>query len=473
VPHKNIKNKKKTKASNRLSLIIVILLLTVFLALFYTLNFWLSSFKTKNVTPESSLSTPTQETVSSTVPVSLSFSSFQTERQPNERFFSFSDLFSNTAYIDEGATNLTYDVSAMVFTFAPHYTWQELGSCSSLPAECGAVDRLSKEQVYGPLCRDPKHCLSLETGQILYNGKKLALPTTEPLINFSLGLFGQRWLIGGVKVISEKEYEPVVWWFDGANFEPLDFKGYNDQAPRSPYRGYLAFGGWPDNIFIVYSAKDGLAWQVRGQEIIDLSRYFSFRVNNGGFEPSIIGAKQSHQTVWYVFDHSASQPRLLKYWQNENKWIEGSLDLSSNLPTGTVAAIFSLEKAEPLILRAKIINQEGEASLWLLKDDGFIAPSSTAQVTSVDLTGSGNSNSNIQADITGVIVAELMGGWSGFKEQILLSPDGQKWLPIKIGERFDFTPQASHLFWRWQVEKNDYPEQSPCLKKININYFRK
>ena len=467
--YNNTKNQKKTKVSSNLKLTTIILLLIVLLALGYSFSLWLSSSKTKNLASEPTPVSSPKEKVSST-PLAPSYPTSETRRKPNERFFSFSDLFSSTAWIDGGATTLVHDRSAMVFTFAPNYTWENLGSCANLPAECEAVD--NQQQVDGPLCRNRKHCLSLKAGQLLYNGKPLSLPT-EPLINLSIGLFGQRWLVGGVKVISEEEYQPLVWWFDGTKFEPLDFKGYHDQPSHSSYQGYLAFGGWPDNVFIVYSARDGLAWQVRDQEIIDLSRYFSFRVNNGGFEPSIIGAKQDHQTVWYVFDHSASQPRLLKYWQNENQWIEGSLDLSLNLPTGTVAAIFSLEKAEPLILRAKLINQEGEASLWLFKDNGFIAPSSTAQVTSVDLTGSSNSNPNIKPDLTGAVMVELMGGWSGFKEQILLSPDGQEWLPVKVGERLDFTPPASHLFWRWQVEKNDYPEQSPCLKKININYFRK
>jgi len=70
------------------------------------------------------------------------------------------------------------------------------------------------------------------------------------------------------------------------------------------------------------------------------------------------------------------------------------------------------------------------------------------------------------------MVANVLGGWSGIDQQWSLSADGQYWQTVKVGERINFSKPVEQLWWRWQVSSSTNQWQSPCLKKITINYYR-
>ena len=449
-----MKRKARRKNKKRLylrKLIFIIIGLLVLILLFGGGYLWL---RRHEIAP-SSVSAPTTKTGANN------------NAQSPEYWTSFTDLFSGTAWLDQSQTTLAHDTSGMVLTFAPDLEWQKLGNCQdpNIGAICQQIDEANRKNEAGPHCLTDGRCLSLQDGQIIYQKKVVPLPVTsdEQLVNVAITPLGERWIVVGVKVIAPEQYQPLAWWFDGSNFSVI-----NLASKVSNYLGQLAIGGSPDNFLILYSAEDGLAWQVRGDEIRDISYYFGFRVNNHGFKPAILQVNLNDDILWFVFDRSASQARLLKFWQNGSPWIEAMTNLSSKLPVPSSAAIFTVNSLTPLTLRAKLVDMEGQSSVWLLTDKGFILPSPAGQVTSVNLT----SYSVAKAKIVGAKVADMLGGWSQFNNQLFLSTDGQTWQPVNLGQRINFPSPVDSLWWRWQVSPTANKQRSPCLKTITINYYR-
>lgn len=385
-----------------------------------------------------------------------------TTTAPVEYFSSFGDSFSGTAWLDQEKTTLTRDSSAMVFSFQPNFEWQSLGDCSKMTAECQLVDSsLAKDK----FCLKDK-CLYLEADRLIYNHQPLVLPLDNQtkLINLTVSLLADRWLIGGVQKIAEKQYQPLAWLFDGRSFEAVKLLDKIGQPVTSQYLGYLAAGGRAESFLVLYSAYDGLAWQVNGSEIRDLSHFFGIRINAGGFRPKIIYSEQGSDTTWYVFNQSAQPVRWLKFWQNKTAWIEGGLDLSKELPIDSQSAHFVANGQK---LLAKTVDSREQAKLWLVNDLGFIAPAN-GQIVSVSL----NTYDKVKPRIVGAILVDAIGGWSGIDQQWSLSADGQNWQNVELGQRLDFIQPAEELWWRWQVSSSTNQWQSPCLKKITINYYR-
>ncbi len=386
------------------------------------------------------------------------------DQQLTEYFASFSDLFSGTAWFDKSRTNLVRDPSAMVFTFQPNIKLIDLGSCSNLDSQCQSIDnQLESDHA----CIGQK-CLTIKNDQLFYQQKQLVLPVSRQakLLNLNISSLGNRWFVGGVQKLAEKNYQPLAWLFDGQEFTAVDLPSSDNQPVQSQYLGHLAAGGQADSFLILYSAYEGLAWQVNGSEVRNLSPFFGIRINAGGFRPQIIYTGQGKNTTWYVFNQANQPVRWLKFWQNGTDWIEGVLDLSNRLPADSQAAHF-LVKPFDNSLQAKIVNSQDQANLWSINDLGFIS-SDDNQVVSIDLTF----YDKIKPRIVGAMVANVLGGWSGIDQQWSLSADGQYWQTVKVGERINFSKPVEQLWWRWQVSSSTNQWQSPCLKKITINYYR-
>lgn len=384
--------------------------------------------------------------------------------KPVERFISFSDLFSGSARLDQQQTNLTRDPSAMVFTFKPNIQLTNLGDCSTATKQCQLIDyQLDSRQV----CLDGK-CLAVKGNQLIYQQRQLTLPNSDgaELINLDISSLKDRWFIGGVKKLAGERYQPLAWLFDGQKFVAINLLGSNGQPVKVKYLGYVAAGGQASNFLVLYSAYDGLAWQFNGPEMRDLSPFFGIRVNAGGFRPKIIYTGQGKNTTWYVFNQGDQPVRWLKFWQNGTDWIEGMLDLSDRLPIGSQSAHFLVDFATNN-LQAKIINSREQASLWSVNDLGFILPGS-GQVVSTNLIY----NDQVKPQIVGAVMADALGGWSGFEQEWSLSTDNQHWQTVTIGERLNFSKPAEQLWWRWRVLPSADQWRSPCLKMITINYFR-
>jgi len=383
-----------------------------------------------------------------------------------EYLSSFSDLFSGTAWLDLEQTNLTRDQVGMVFTFKPNIEWQFLGDCSIMESRCQEINVQPTKQQFC-LNNKAQNCLEIKNKQLIYQQRPLILPISdqERLVNLTVESFADRWLIAAVQKITEEQYQPKVWWFDGYDFKEIKLLDDVGKTVVSKYLGQMAIGGRTDSILILYSADDGLAWQVNGSEVRELSHFFGLRVNGGGFAPKIVYLGQGQDTVWYVFDQAGQQARLIKFWHNGTSWIEGGVDLTASLPSDSQAVYLTADSNNNLT--AKIIAGTGQASLWLMLDHGFIAPSSS-QVTSVNLTV----YDRVKPQIVGAVVAGAVGGWSGLANQWSLSTDGDNWQSVQLGQRLNFQQPVSQLWWRWQVQPNANAYLSPCLKMITINYYR-
>jgi len=388
----------------------------------------------------------------------------ETVNQSTEYFTSFSDLFSGTAWFDKSRTSLVRDPSAMVFTFQPNISLTNLGSCSNLHSQCQSIDnQLNINQV----CINKK-CLMIKNDQLIYQQKQVVLPVNgqAKLLNLSISPLGDRWFIGGVQQLAEKQYQPLAWLFDGQEFRVINLLASDNHPAQSQHLGYLSAGGQTNSFLILYSAYDGLAWQVNGSEVRDLSHFFGIRINVGGFRPKIIYTGQGKNTTWYVFNQGDQPVRWLKFWQNGTDWIEGVLDLSNRLPTDSQSAHF-LASIFDNSLKAKIVNNQGQAHLWLINDLGFIS-SGDGQIVSVNLAF----YNKVKPRIIGALVADALGGWSGFEQEWYLSVDGQHWQAVNIGERLDFSKPVEQLWWRWRVLPSTDQWQSPCLRMITVHYFR-
>lgn len=384
-----------------------------------------------------------------------------------EYFSSFSDSFSGTAWLDIDKTNLYRDGSAMVLTFPPRLEWQNQGDCQEQLSDCQNIDRFLADLNSQKLCHQ-NDCLQISQDKLIYNSRSLAWPGHLPLINAYINRFGDRWLVAGVRKIDDKQYQPLAWWFDGRDFQSINLPGKNSQLAKSEYLGQFGAGGSSGSLLILYSAYEGLAWQVEGGQVHDLSHLWGIRVNGGGFASAIVSIGQGNKTNWYVFNRGRGTPRWLKLWQNNTEWIEGVLDLSDSLPAGVPSISFlPISDSQPKFL-AKIVMADGQQQLWSFKDKGFDISQSVYQVYSADLTAYDRRPSQI----TRAAVVNPAGGWSGLKNGWFLSPDQQQWLAVDPGQMIVFSTTTSQLWWRWQVKPTQDNYQSPCLKIINLNYYR-
>lgn len=407
---------------------------------------------------------PQQTSFNSDIDNKLSVVAAEKTKKP-EYFTSFGDLFSSSAWVDKQQTTLFHDLSGMTLTFQPNIQWHQDGLCLDRPAECQVIEQSLKTsaQCFGD------NCLSVQNNTLFYREQLLALPpgTVGELVNLAVTRFDDRWLVTAVMKIEDDNYRPLIWWFNSGVFSVINLVDDQGNIAQSRYFGKIAVGGQADNLLLLYSAYDGLAWQIRGTEVKNLSYYFGLRVNAGGFYPKIINFQQDNETVWFVFNQNESPVRLLKFWQNGSGWIEGMLDLSEQLPRDSRSAYFMINWSDPNSLRAKITNLAGQSQLWTMRDNGFTVLSG-GQVTSVNLMVYNQD----KPQIIGALITDIVGGWSNFKDQWFLSVNGVDWLPIQLNQRLNFEQPTNQLWWRWQVGPGENRQQSPCLKKITINYFR-
>lgn len=378
-----------------------------------------------------------------------------------EYLASFSDLFSGVAWLDKQQTTLHQDLSATSLSLKPDVKVQLIGACSDLVKDC---QKISQSIISSPQCQG-SNCLTTKDNQLFYNQHPVILPggASQPITNLAIKAWSGQWLVAGVRVLANQRYQPVIWHFDGHDFQELKLASQNNQTLETSYLGHFGFGSNQDSLLILYSAYEGMAWQIKGAEIRDLSQLFGIRVNNGGFVPQIIASGQGGQIKWYVFDQSGQQARWLKFWQNGTDWIEGVADITASLPVGSRAAYADINQSTQL----KIVADNGQEQLYKIDDRGFLALADN-QATSVSLTAYDKNKPRI----VGAVIDSVVGGWSGFGGQWFFSTDGQKWQEVQIGQRLDFVSPVDNLWWRWRVKAGSDRQMSPYLKMITINYFR-
>lgn len=379
-----------------------------------------------------------------------------------EYYGSFSDIFSGMAWSDTEKTTLSYDGVAMSYSYKPNIFIEDLGSCSARPEDCLTVNNSFKIKN----CLNGQ-CLEIKNDRLFYNQQEKFPVDKEKISRLKIKVIGQRWLVAGVVSLADGDYRPTLWWFDGNNFDQIKLLLSNGQQPKTNYLGNFAIGSQNDQVLVLYSDPFGLAWQINGQEVRDISSFFNSRINNNGFNPEIISFNQDGDVNWYIFDRDQKRPMFLKFWQNGTKWIEGSRSLTEFLPEGVSALILRLNSNNQPEFLAKVLlgNQE---KLFKIKDQGFVALKDSVFVsknlTTYDLD---------KPDITRASISGLVGGWSGFEGQLSLSGDNKLWKKVNIGQEVLFSQTVDSLWWRLQIKANENIYSSPCLKMVSIDYYRR
>ncbi len=371
------------------------------------------------------------------------------EKEPTA---SFSDIFSSAAWFNEDETTLLRNDSAMTLTFEPKIKIEEAHGCPD--------SFIKNNNCLG------KNCLSIKDNQIFYNQKLVNLPANyQEILNLASQPVVDKWLIAGV-VKQGDSYRPLLWWFDGQDFLAISLPLVNNQPPTIRYLGNFGLGSSGRSVLVLYSAEDGLAWQINGEEVRDISYLFPARVNNGGFKPGIIAFGQDQKTIWYVYDAAGERLRWLKLWQNNTNWIEGIISLASFLPTGTKQALMSIKPDNQPQISIAAYNEKKQCQLYTAIDYGFVQEK--RQVTSVSLT----SYDKNKLPIVKAKINNVLGGWSGFENNWQLSFDNKKWQTVEIGQKLDDFGQSGDLWWRWQIGPSNNPYNSPCLKMVNLVFWQ-
>lgn len=365
---------------------------------------------------------------------------------------SFSDIFSNDVWLNSDETTFLRNDSAMTLTFEPKIEVQEAGVC---PANFTKENHCLGE-----------NCLEIKDNKIFYNQKLINLPSQdEAVLNLAILPVVDKWLVAGVRKSGE-DYQPLLWWFDGQNFSTIVLPLVNDQPPTIRYLGNFGLGRAGRSVLVLYSAEDGLAWQINDQEIKDLKYLFSARINNGGFKPGIVAFGQGKKTIWYVYDAASERLRWLKFWQNDTEWIEGAISLANFLPKNVKQAVISIKEGERPQLNVFAYDNKKECQQYEVVDNGF--KQEKYQIESSSVTAYDKNKS----PITKARINKVLGGWSSFNNKWQLSFDNKIWQDIEIGQSLEGANSAGDLWWRWQVEPNEDRYKSPCLKMVNLVFWR-
>ncbi|MFA5109411.1 MAG: hypothetical protein WC458_02625 [Patescibacteria group bacterium] len=291
---------------------------------------------------------------------------------PSLIFRSFSDNFSSPARLDFAATDLYQDKISTAVFFAPDYDWQTAAAETTLTFK-GYIDSFKAGNFNGPYndrrCLDD-NCLEQKDKDLYYNNRLLALPAgirKNDIAAVSLGSLSDNWLVG-FTLKDGAEYRGQVFYFDGQKFTPLVLSS----PITSSYFGLFGFGGEKNDFLVIYGAYQGIAYRVRGTEIINVSRFFNIRTMNNGFKAEVMKVAYQDNVNWYIFSSSSHHPFWMKLWQNRTPEIIGAA-VFDNFFTGSedYSAFRPIEiKNDKIVFLAKIKDNNVE-SYKIFTDRGF------------------------------------------------------------------------------------------------------
>lgn len=362
----------------------------------------------------------------------------------------FADSFSGFGWLDREATNLFHNFFATAFTFPAQYRWEEMPPGAMSPA-----DFLRKAPDGSVAFCIEGNCLVERENRLFLNGEEIALPPGDRVHSVSVGTLGDRWLVGKVSE-SGGEYEGRVYFFDGENFE----EAIGAEHFRSPYEGTLGFGGTEGDWLAFYGAYRGTAVQVLNGEILDISRFFSYRIMRNGFRPVAEKVSLGNETVWYVWSFTENKPILFKLMVDEKGAISGIFDLTNFLLSGFENVAFRPSNGG---LFAKT---NGGERFFRFIDLGF-DKFGEGRVASLNIN-------NIPGEIREASVEGLGLLNKGNDFRILLSNDGEEWIEAEVGETVVFpNRQGRFLFWQAVILPGSDPHEPFFLNNISINFKQK
>jgi len=388
-------------------------------------------------------------------------------------FASFSDLFSSVAALDSAKTTMYRDDVATAFMFPPKLVWTE-SKAVGLPN----IENMCIQST----------CLTVKGTVLTKDGVVVALPTPA-FVNTSAGtvetvsvdVVGNEWMVGIVQKENGK-YAGYAYRFDGKTFTAVFPSG---KAFESDYKGVWGFGGTPDDFLAIYGAYQGKGYRVRhlssslSSVIVDLSWLFDVRIMRGGIMPGIARVGSGTHTAWYLWNKERNnRPVFVKLFQNGTENIIGEADLLGTAPQSF--SYFALNQSKAVGL-PKVENfpyslagyseQNGSASAWSIRDEGFKIPTNPVIVTSANLN-------NYHAEVPHILKAALREFSDGDAKIALAVSNGGDWEPVgvmsnqssMINNYWFRDPHRQELKWRMVITPGTNPEYTPFIGILDLDY---
>lgn len=379
-----------------------------------------------------------------------------------ESFFasSFTDLFSGAGWIDVEKTTMHQNLVSMAFTFPPVFIWETV----TTEADGDNFKFRELRENEDEACIKNK-CLVQIQNNIFFDGSPLMLPDEirgMELLNLSIGKLEDIWVLGAViknKGATKDEYEGWIFSFDGLNFKKF-LGGDKDNVFVSDYEGFLGFGGTKHNWVVVYGAHEGLAVQIKNNQIKDISGFFSIRSMKGGFKPIVLNIQRDDDFVFYVLSDTKTRPKLIKLFTGKTGWIAGVYDYDGLY---NLEAINSTAFAVPEYSPYTIIFKVPDNKIWGFIDKGF-------DKTAIREIVSQNIN-NYKRVVKAATITALNYSADGARASFFLSNNGKDWIKTDFGAEIFFPDsEGRELFWRAVFEPDQNLKKSPFLGQINISF---
>ncbi len=382
-------------------------------------------------------------------------------------YFSFTDLFSGTSWINLVSTTMYQDKKEDAFVLPPVFKWQKLNQPVS------GAGFVSKEADGSFIKCIGGNCLSVFEDNLFFNGKKISIPGRLNKNNISgvfIGALNTKWVVGFVST-NGGVYGISIFTFDGNNFSEVATNGAD--LFSSAYEGTLGFGGDDDNWIAIYGAYQGNAYRFRksgdNYEAEDLSKYFDIRVEAGGFEPSIIGPvtePSGSESIenWYVWSLTANNPTLVKIFGVAGGNIIGAVDFRDEiLPGAPMGALFKLNSSskDSIALEALVTDESNIQKSYMFTDYGF---DRSKQYKVVSANGSSYPWPVGAATISPSGVSE-----DGVQVKFFMSSNSRNWISATLGEKIQLDRKQPGLFWMAEVEPGSGNWSSPFFDYIRID----
>lgn len=376
--------------------------------------------------------------------------SFKHEDDPSLLRSSFTDLFSGDGWINSKKTDLTQDLSATAFSFAPDITWEKIPNA-----------KIEKINPFEPVCINGV-CAEVRGENLFFKDALFSLP--EELMYagrlITVGKIGNRFVVSAT-IPKENRYKGYVFFFDGKTFSPVCKTG---EIFSSDYKGEISAGGTSENFIVIYGGYEGKGVQILKNNCIDISGYLGIRPMSGGFPPRIIQANND----WYIWSAKQGIPRLLKLIGDAKTGaIVGAFDfVSLTFPSGVLSVFFQDEKeySFPVILRGQVTLGDNTIEAWQLTDRGF-----HIQKTAIII--SQNINTNSSAKVHRATITNTFLSLGDSSVELFLSNNEKEWVAAKIGEEVIFPDEeGQNLFWKAIFDIKKDAVVPPFFSQINIEY---
>lgn len=376
----------------------------------------------------------------------------------------FGDIFSSDVHINPIETNFYFDEEMAAYTFKPVYEFQELDSVIS-------DDKSNNESN----CLE-SGCLAIKNNNLYFDNVLLELPlqldefkNEGRLLNFSIFALESKWLISAVVGSSRDEYG-LVYYFDGQKFENLISLASQEKI-KPKYNstgGSISFGGTESNFIIIYSGRDGIAYQVinsDGQEkIINISSFFGLRITGSGFKSQIVYLGEGNERTWFVCGQDNSSIKFIKLWQNNQDNIAGALSLGKAFKNSFTEAVDYSCVSDPVnnVVNLKFyLPSSKETRTWKFLDSGFD--------NSCDYKINSNNLNTTGKPVRGVVIYDLV--FNGLYN-LFVSNNNQNWQGISKNNRVKFTSYGMELYWRLESPRSENKNYSAFFDSLtSLTYY--